>query len=60
LWESGGEGIAGGKTPAEMLTAVATVDVEKYTAAKKRQAANHAARAEANRKLKSKRNSGKK
>jgi hypothetical protein len=30
LWEKGGEGVVGGKTLAEMLTAVATVDVGKY------------------------------
>ena len=30
LWEHSGEGIVGGKTLAKMLTAVATVDVEKY------------------------------
>jgi len=36
------------------------VDATKSVAAKKRQAANHAARAQANRDLKSKRNSNKK
>jgi two-component system OmpR family response regulator len=30
VWEKGGEGIVGGKTIAEMLRAVAAVDVEKY------------------------------
>ena len=30
LWEKGGEGVVGAKTLADMLRAVATVDVEKY------------------------------
>jgi hypothetical protein len=30
LWEKGGEGVVGAKTLADMLRAVAAVDVEKY------------------------------